>query len=132
MSSLKNERIQIKSSQDIYHALKPLLFDLLTEEFWIVYMNQGCRIITKKRLSVGGLTETVADIRLMMKHAFLQNATVIALVHNHPSGNKNPSNEDRKLTERVRQAAKLLNINLIDHVIVAGNDYYSFADEGLI
>lgn len=132
MSSLKNERIQIKSSQDIYQAMKPLLFDLLNEESWVIYMNQSCKVIAKKRLSVGGISETAVDIRLMLKHAFLMNATVIALIHNHPSGNKNPSNEDRKLTERVRQAAKLLNINLIDHVIVAGNDYYSFADEGLI
>lgn len=132
MSSLKNERIQIKSSQDIYQAMKPLLFDLLNEESWVIYMNQSCKVIAKKRLSVGGISETAVDIRLMLKHAFLMNATVIALIHNHPRGSKNPSNEDRKLTDKVKQAAKLMNIHFIDHVIIAGNDYYSFADEGLI
>lgn len=132
MTDAKRNQEQIRSAADIYQTMKPLLFDLLNEESWVIYMNQSCRVIAKKRLSVGGFTETAVDIRLMLKHAFLMNATVIALVHNHPSGSKNPSNEDRKLTERVRQAAKLVNIHFLDHVIVAGNDYYSFADDGLI
>ena len=132
MADAKRNQEQIRSAADIYQAMKPLLFDLLNEESWVIYMNQSCRVIAKKRLSVGGISETAVDIRLMLKHAFLMNATVIALVHNHPSGSKNPSNEDRKLTEKVKQAAKVMNIHFIDHVIVSGNDYYSFADEGLI
>ena len=77
------------------------------------------------------MTETAVDIRLLLKHAILQNATVIAMAHNHPSGNNHPSSEDRRLTEKLAQACKMMNIHLLDHIILAGDSYYSFRDEGL-
>lgn len=131
MNVERDERKKITSSEDIFSVMKPLLCDLPNEEVWIIYLNHSCKIISKKRISVGGMTETAVDVRLLLKHAILQNATVIAMVHNHPSGNRNPSSEDRRLTEKLAQACKMMNIHLLDHVIIAGNSYYSFRDEGL-
>lgn len=132
MNAERDERAKVRSSEDIFAIMKPLLCDLPNEEVWIIYLNQSCKVISKKRISVGGMTETAVDIRLLLKHAILQNATVIAMAHNHPSGNKSPSNEDRRLTERLLQGCKILNIHLLDHIICAGDSYYSFRDEGIL
>lgn len=131
MNAERDERAKVRSSEDIFSIMKPLLCDLPNEEVWIIYLNHSCKVISKKRISVGGMTETAVDIRLLLKHAILQNATVIAMAHNHPSGNKNPSSEDRRLTEKLAQACKMMNIHLLDHVIITGNSYYSFRDEGI-
>lgn len=123
------ERLTIRSSEDIYHLFHPLLCDLPYEEFWVLLLNQAAKVIDKVRISRGGIDQTTADVRSILREALLQRATQIALVHNHPSGNTRPSNDDLRLTQQVRQAAQTMNIRLLDHVIVTDGSYYSFCDE---
>lgn len=124
------ERLTIRSSEDIYHLFHPLLCDLPYEEFWVLLLNQAAKVIDKVRISRGGIDQTTADVRSILREALLQRATQIALVHNHPSGNTRPSNDDLRLTQQARQAAQTMNIRLLDHVIVTDGSYYSFCDEG--
>lgn len=124
------ERTSIRSSQDIYELFHPLMCDLPTEEFWVLLLNQAARVIDKVRISCGGIDQTSADVRTILREALLKRATQIILVHNHPSGNPLPSGEDRRLTEQVGKAAQLMNIRLTDHLIVTDGRYYSFCDEG--
>ena len=126
----RRERAVIRSSQDIYELFHPLLCDLPTEEFWVLLLNQAARVIDKVRISRGGIDQTTADVRAILREALLQRATQIALVHNHPSGNVQPSQEDRRLTLQVQQAAKVMNIRVLDHLVVTDGRYYSFNDEG--
>lgn len=123
---------QILRSEDIYELMGPLIGDLPNEEFWAISLNQSAKLIKKVRISVGGIDQTSADIRLIMRVLIDTGATQFAAVHNHPSGNIRPSNEDKRLTEQLKKAAGLLNIRMIDHVIITNGGYYSFGDEGLI
>ena len=124
------ERPAVRSSRDIYELFHPLLCDLATEEFWVLLLNQAARVIDKVRISRGGLDQTTADVRTILREALLARATQLALVHNHPSGNTTPSPDDARLTQAVRDAARLMNIHVLDHVIVTDGAYYSFNDEG--
>ena len=126
------ERREIFGSADIYKLMGPLIGDLPNEEFWVISLNQSAKLIKKVRISVGGITQTSADIRLIMRVLIDTRATQFAAVHNHPSGNIRPSNEDKRLTEQLKKAAGLFNITMIDHVIITNGGYYSFGDEGLI
>ncbi|MEL5892307.1 DNA repair protein RadC [Bacteroides sp. GD17] len=126
------ERAVIRSSRDIHDIFYPLLCDLAQEEFWVLLMNQAARVIDKARISRGGIDQTTADVRSILREALLQRATQIALIHNHPSGNPRPSPEDQRLTELVRKASQTMNIRLTDHVIITDGKYYSFTDEGLL
>lgn len=126
------ERRQMRMSKDVYELMEPLIGDLPNEEFWVVSINQAGRLIKKVRISVGGIDQTSADIRLIMRVLIDTGAVQFAAVHNHPSGNIRPSNEDKRLTEQLKKAAGLLNIRMIDHVIITNGGYYSFGDEGLI
>ena len=126
------ERREIFGSADIYKLMGPLIGDLPNEEFWVISLNQSAKLIKKVRISVGGITQTSADIRLIMRVLIDTGATQFAAVHNHPSGNIRPSNEDKRLTEQLKKAAGVLNIRMIDHVIITNGGYYSFGDEGLI
>lgn len=126
----RRERYTVRSSQDIYELFYPLLCDLPTEEFWVLLLNQAARVIDKVRISRGGIDQTTADVRTILREALLQRATQIVLVHNHPSGNVKPSNEDRRLTQRVKQGAEVMNIRVLDHLVVTDGCYYSFNDEG--
>lgn len=126
------QRPTIRCSADIYQQFHPLLRDLAHEEFWVLLLNQAARIIDKVRISRGGIDQTTADVRTILREALLQRATQLALVHNHPSGNVQPSNDDRRLTASVQSAAKLMNIRLLDHLVVTDGAYFSFADEGLL
>ena len=126
------EKIQITNSQETYKVLAPFLADLQTEEFWVVFLNQNNRIIAKSRLSSGGINQSVVDIRILFKNALQHFATGIIVAHNHPSGNLKPSQEDLKITKQIAEAGKILNIQLLDHLIVAQNSYLSFADENLL
>ncbi|HIZ32697.1 MAG TPA: DNA repair protein RadC [Candidatus Bacteroides merdigallinarum] len=124
------ERPVIRSSKDIYELFHPLLCDLATEEFWVLLLNQGARVIDRVRISRGGLDQTTADVRTILREALLARATQLVLVHNHPSGNTQPSPDDTRLTQAVRDAARLMNIHVLDHIIVTDGAYYSFNDEG--
>lgn len=127
-----HERPTIHCSQDIYELFHPLLCDLAQEEFWILLMNQASRVIDKVRISRGGIDQTTADVRSILREALLQRATQIALIHNHPSGNPHPSRDDQRQTELVQKGAQTMNIRLTDHVIITDGRYYSFCDEGML
>lgn len=124
------ERKDLGSPQAIYDYMRPIMQDLDTEEAWIILMNQNYRLIKEVRLSHGGITETLVDVRLIVKEALLNNATIVALCHNHPSDNARPSKEDDRLTERVKKACELMRIYLLDHVIVTESNYYSYREKG--
>ena len=126
------ERLRITCSKDIYEIFQPLMCDLAQEEFWVLLLNQATKLIDKIRISSGGIDGTYADVRSILREALMQRATQIAVVHNHPSGNIQPSQPDRTLTEHIRKAADTMNIRLVDHVIVCEDGFYSFADEGLL
>lgn len=125
-------RQRVRSSRSIYDIMLPIVGDLRHEEFWLILCNQAMDVIKRVRLSSGGIDGTFVDVRLLLKQAILNNATCIVMVHNHPSGNKTPSQQDRLLTENIKKAADTMNIRLTDHVIVCDGGYYSFADEGMI
>ena len=122
----------ITSSADIVELVQPQLADLSHEEFWLILLNRANHIITKIVLSKGGISGTVVDPRLVFKAAIDHQASGIILCHNHPSGNPKPSNEDVVLTKKLRDAGKNLDISILDHIIIAGSTFYSFADEGVI
>ena len=126
------EKIQIRESKDIYKVLQPYLSDLQTEEFWAVFLNQNNRIVGKARLSAGGINQSVVDVRILFKTALEHLSTAIAIAHNHPSGNLKPSQEDLRITKQIADAGKILNIQLLDHLIISQNAYLSFADENIL
>ena len=130
--SQRVERRKILSSKDVYELMQPVIGDLRNEEFWIVAINQASRIIKKVQISVGGIDQTLADVRLIMRVLIETGASQFAAVHNHPSGNPKPSNEDKNLTEQLKKAADIFNIRMIDHVIVTNEAHFSFVDEGLL
>ncbi len=126
------DTIQIKASKDVADIFQPLLADLSHEEFWILYLNRSNKVISKMKLSQGGVSGTVTDVRIVMKKAVELLASGIILCHNHPSGNLNPSEADSKITQKIKEAGSFMDIQLLDHLIISDKDYYSFADNGLI
>jgi len=126
------ERKNFKSSQNVFEYFHSKLADLPHEEFWILMLNRANKLIDEKRISEGGIAGTVVDTKKLFKMAMERQASYIILCHNHPSGNRNPSSEDVMLTKKMRDAGRILDINVSDHIIVAGNSYYSFADEGML
>jgi len=126
------ERATITKSADAVEIVIPLLGDLNHEVFCVLYLNQANKVLRHEVISSGGLTGTVADIRIVLKNALLQNANQLIIAHNHPSGNNKVSAADKDLTKKLKEAAALMDIKLLDHLIVTGTTYLSFADEGLI
>ena len=104
--------------------------DLDVEEAWILLMNQNFKLIKKIRISHGGFSETAVDVRVIMKNALLSNATVLALCHNHPSNNIRPSNDDDRITKRIKDACQLMRVFFLDHLIITDGKYYSYSEEG--
>ncbi|MGV6845620.1 MAG: RadC family protein [Lutibacter sp.] len=129
----QNEVIKrITSSKNVFQIMKPILGELPHEEFWILFLNNANNIIETYKQSQGGITGTVVDIRLIFKKAVQLHSVGLIICHNHPSGKLNPSIADKQLTEKINNAAKILDIKLLDHIIITENDYFSFADEGLL
>lgn len=124
------ERPQIKSSRDAYNCLSGRLMDLPHEEFLILCLNRANKVTTTQMIGRGGVTGVIADPKVIFKTALEFNATAVILAHNHPSGNCRPSDADLQITKKISAAGKVLEIGVLDHIIVAGNDYYSFADQG--
>jgi len=122
----------VDSSEDVRRMFQPMLSALRHEEFWVVYLNSAHRILEKARISQGGVNGTVVDHKLIVKRAVELLATAIVVVHNHPSGVAGPSKEDRDVTSRLATAASLFDIQLLDHLIMAGEKVFSFRSEGLI
>lgn len=112
--------------------MHPLMQDLDIEEFWVLLMNQNYRLIKKVRIAHGGISEVSVDIRIVMREAVLANTTIMAVCHNHPSGNIRPSRMDDALTESIRKACQVMRIHFLDHVIVADGLYFSYREEGRI
>lgn len=123
---------KISSSKDVVAIFQPLLGDLLHEEFWILFLNRANRVIGKQQISMGGMSGTVADPRMIFKSALDKKALAIILCHNHPSGNTLPSESDLSLTKSLHSAGKILEISVLDHIIITQSGFYSFADEGNI
>lgn len=123
---------KITSSKDVFELLQPVLGELPHEEFWIIYLNNANKVLFKEQLSKGGITGTLVDVRLVMKNALEQGAIGLILAHNHPSGTLKPSSADKQLTQKLKQAALVLDLKVLDHLIITQNSYLSFADEGLL
>lgn len=126
------EKPKISSSNDSYKILAPLVSDLRHEEFWILLLNRANMVIHKMRISSGGQVGTVVDVSTIIKAALDYFALGIILCHNHPSGNLRPSREDMNITEKLKNAASLFDIRVLDHLIITNSGYYSFADEGVM
>jgi len=126
------DKIPVKSSETVFNLFHPLLGDLEHEEFWLLLLNRANRVLGRFKVSQGGLSGTVIDTRIILKKALDNLASSIIVCHNHPSGNQQPSDADVKITEKLKKAAEMLEIKLLDHIIVADKSYFSFADEGLI
>ena len=123
---------KITSSKSAFDIMHPIIGDLMHEEFWVLYLNNSNKVIYKSQLSKGGITGTVVDIRIVFKTAFEQNAVNLILCHNHPSGILQASDADKQITRKLKEAGKMLDVNVIDHLIVTSNGYLSFADESIL
>jgi len=126
------EKPKITSSKDAFDLLKGEMMDLPNEEFWVLLVNRANRVIKKKRISEGGVSGTVADPKIIYKMALEELASGVIVAHNHPSGNLQASQSDIDLTKKLKDAGKFLEIQLLDHIIIANQKYLSFADEGMI
>lgn len=126
------ERPQIKCSADAYNAIAPLLLDLPQEEFWILLLNRANRVIGRERISSGGLAATIVDARVIFQKAISGLACSIILCHNHPSGNRQPSQADIDITRKLKKGGETLDVSVLDHLIITEEGYYSFADEGML
>lgn len=130
--AFKSSKIPIRNSQDAKKIFSHLLVDLNHEEFYVAYLNRANKIIETPCISRGGVSSTVVDVRMLVKKAILLQASNVIVAHNHPSGNLQPSEEDRKLTEQIIKGLAYFDIHLIDHLIYAGNQVLSFSDQGWI
>lgn len=124
------KRKDLGSSDAIYQFMHPKMQDLDKEEAWLIMLNQNYKLIKAERISYGGFTDTSVDVRVIVRNAVLNNATIVALVHNHPSNNTRPSKEDDRLTERIKKVCELMRLYLLDHIIVTDGAYYSYREQG--
>lgn len=122
----------ISGSNDAYLIFKDELSDLRTEQFWTIFLNQSNKVIYLAQLTQGGISQSIVDVRVLFKTAFDHFATEIIVAHNHPSGNLKPSREDIEITQKIKEAGKILGIQLLDHLIITQNSYFSFSDDGLL
>ncbi len=126
------QKPQISCSRDAFNILAPFLVDLPHEEFWILLLNRSNRVIAREQVSIGGISGTVVDAKIIFHKAIEGRASSIILCHNHPSGNLEPSAADQRLTKKLIEAGKTLDVFVLDHLIVSEMGYFSFADEGLM
>ncbi len=122
---------KISSSKTVFQIMHPLIGELAHEEFWIVYLNNSNKVISKSQLSKGGMTGTVVDTRMVFRTAIEIGATALILCHNHPSGTLIPSDADKQITKKLKSAGDNLDVKVLDHLIITDRSYFSFADEGL-
>lgn len=123
-------RPKITSSANLQSVFEPLLIDLLHEEFWVAYMDNGNNVMEVRKLTQGGMQHTVVDVPMLLKNALERSSVCVAVAHNHPSGQNFPSREDEKVTQRIKSGCEAVGIRLLDHIIIARGNYYSFCDEG--
>ncbi|MEP1781365.1 DNA repair protein RadC, partial [Reichenbachiella sp.] len=127
-----DEKPKISSSIDAYNYLKPNLLDLDHEQFWVLFLNRANKILKPEMISAGGVSGTVVDAKLIFKKALEVLASSIVLAHNHPSGNRQPSEQDIKLTKKLKAAGLTLDIPVLDHIIFTDEGYFSFSDESML
>ena len=123
---------KITGSKDVYDIMQPLLGSLPHEEFWVLYLNNANKVLSKTQLSKGGITATLVDVRLLFKKAIEISAVAIIICHNHPSGKTEPSSQDKVLTKKIKEGGVSLDIKLLDHLIITEKSYFSFTDNGKI
>ncbi|HRG02690.1 MAG TPA: DNA repair protein RadC [Paludibacteraceae bacterium] len=124
------ERTKITQSSDLFELFEPALLDLNHEEFWVAFMNGANKVLETKRLTQGGMKQTVVDVSMLLRMALERSAHAVAVAHNHPSGENYPSREDLQITQKIKTGCDAIGVRLLDHIIIAGGRYYSFADEG--
>lgn len=124
------ERNKITCSADAAELFLSSLSDLPYEEFWVIYLDRSNKVIRELKISQGGISGTITDVRLILKKGIDMLASSVILIHNHPSGNCSPSDADNRITSKIKEAGQLLDIPVLDHLIIANQNYYSFADEG--
>jgi len=124
------ERPALTTATRVYNHMHPLMQDLDTEEFWVLYLNQANKLIKQQRISHGGISEVSVDVRIIIREAVLSNATIIVACHNHPSGSIRPSRADDDVTQQLKRACQIMRLHFMDHVIVADGQYYSYHEEG--
>ena len=132
VSMVNDDKIQIKSSNDCYHVMYPVIAHLPHEEFWIVILNRVNKIKKKIKVSQGGLSGTVIDTKIVGRYAIENYANSIIAFHNHPSGHFHPSEADQTITRKLKGSLDMLDVTLLDHLIITSNGYFSFSDEGLL
>jgi DNA repair protein RadC len=126
------ELFKIASSQSVFELMQPVIGELFHEEFWIIYLSNANKVISKSQLSKGGITGTLVDVRLVFKTAIELGAVAIILSHNHPSGTLQPSEPDKQITKKLKLAGENLDIKILDHIIITETSYFSFADAGIL
>lgn len=126
------EKPKISSSKNGFNLMQPIIGDLDHEEFWVLFLNNSNKVLAKTQISKGGLTATIVDVRLLFKRALELSCVAIIVCHNHPSGKLQPSNADKQITQKIKNAGVTLDIKLLDHLIITEKDYFSFADEGIL
>ncbi|SDI36297.1 RadC family protein [Chryseobacterium jejuense] len=126
------EKSLIGNSHDAYSILKNQLSDLRTEEFWAIFLNNSNKVIHTSQLTQGGISQSIVDVRVLFKTALEHFSTGVIIAHNHPSGSLKPSKEDINITQKIKEAGKVLSIQLLDHIIVTQDSYFSFSDAGLL
>ena len=124
------DRPRITHSRDAFNTIAPLLADLHHEEFWLLLLNKANEVFARQRLSTGGMSGTVVDIKMVLKAAIEAGAAAFIAIHNHPSGNLQPSQADIDLTRKLKQSGAIIDLPLLDHLIISERGYFSFADEG--
>ncbi|MCB4799223.1 RadC family protein [Neotamlana laminarinivorans] len=123
---------KITSSKSVFEIMQPVIGELEHEEFWIIYLNNSNKVIQKNQISKGGITGTLVDVRLVLKQALEVGAVGLILAHNHPSGTLKPSEADKQITQKLKNASQSLDIRVLDHLIVTEKAYFSFADEAIL
>lgn len=126
------EAVPITGSEEAWKVIAPVLSDLPHEEFWVLLLNRANIVMRKEIISKGGMNSTVVDPKIVFRAALDHGACGIILCHNHPSGSVKPSEQDQRLTRRLKEGASILDISLLDHIIVGAKTYFSFADDGLL
>ena len=126
------EKKQITKSSEVFQLLAPQLGDLPYEEFWVLFLNRSNRLIEKTKISQGGISGTVTDVRIILRHAIELQASSMIVCHNHPSGGLKPSQSDIDITKKLADAGQVMDVKLLDHLIVTDTSFFSFADEGLL
>ena len=124
------QKKSIRCSEDIFNLMQSIVGDIENEEVWVLLLNSKLKMIKRIRVASGGIDRAIVDVRIILKETIMNNAVALALIHNHPSGNERPSSDDDMITKQLVDAAKFLNVKMIDHLIIGKDKYYSYSDEG--